>query len=71
MSEQDGRYYADGRAVFKRPLATPKADGSKSITMGFLVCRIGEFVSDDAAPLIAAALNQVEFGEPVPAELLS
>lgn len=64
----DGRYYAKDGRVWKAPLETVKHDGSRNLRMGFPVCRIEEYVSEDAGPLIAAALNHVYFGDPMPTE---
>lgn len=65
----DGRYYFKDGKVWRAPLEKTKPDGSRTISMGFPLCRIEDYVSDDAGPLIAAALNHVYFGDPMPAEL--
>lgn len=46
-------YYAEGTAVFKRPVKN-----GTSMTMGFKVCEVSEYLSEDAAKLIAFALNE-------------
>lgn len=53
----DGRYYADDRSVFRAPLETRHADGTSRIQMGFRVCLVSDYVSDDAPSEIARALN--------------
>jgi len=52
----DGRYYADGRTVQRAPL-TRKTESGRSISMGFPVCMLSDYVGDDAAQIIADALN--------------
>lgn len=65
----DGRYYAKDGRVWKAPLETVKPDGRRNVCMGFPVCRLEEYVPEMAGPLIAAALNLAEYGDPLPPEL--
>jgi hypothetical protein len=54
----DGKFYTKGRSVWKRPLRTP--DGkSATISCGFKVCQLDDYCPDEAAKMIADALNEV------------
>lgn len=53
----DGSYYAEGRVVRKAPLSRKRDDGTTSITIGFPVCTISEYLADDAAATLAELLN--------------
>ncbi|GLK72566.1 hypothetical protein KHC23_07590 [Ancylobacter dichloromethanicus] len=64
----DGRYHFKNGKVWKAPTEKIQSDGRRSLSIGFSVCRIEEHVSGDAGPRIAAALNHVEFGDPLPKE---
>ncbi len=50
-------YYAKYRKVFKRAVETTDDDGSRRITMGFLVCVIDDRLSDNAAEIVANLLS--------------
>ncbi|MGP1257073.1 MAG: hypothetical protein ACTS10_21835 [Kiloniellales bacterium] len=52
----DGSYYADGRVVHKSP-EKAKTESGTGITIGFPVCQLSEWVGDEAAQVIADALN--------------
>lgn len=52
----DGRYYAQGRSVFKAPLRKP----SGNVSMGFRICDLADDISDEGAQMIADALNEAE-----------
>lgn len=51
IDEMDGRFYADGRVV-KR--ASRKS--ATGISMGFRICEIDEWIHDDNAAWLAAAI---------------
>lgn len=53
----DGRYYADGRSVYRQPKRNP---GTGGLTMGFRVCDLADGVSEEGAQEIADALNAAE-----------
>lgn len=59
MSEfkEDGSYYVEGRTVRRHPKKVAKADGTQAYSLGFPVCTLTDYVSDDAAKFIAQALN--------------
>lgn len=63
MSEipQDGRYYIKGARIFKAPKAT-KVEGGKSITIGFPVCEVTEYIGAEGMAFIVEALNLHEAG---------
>lgn len=50
-------YYAEGRTVHHRPIETHNPDGSRTITFGIPVCHLSDDVGDEAAAVIAEALN--------------
>ncbi len=56
MQRDDGNYFADGRLVHKSPEKAGAGSGV-SITIGFPVCQLSEWVGDEAAQVIADALN--------------
>lgn len=64
-----GPYYAEGEySVFQRPKETIKEDGSRSITMGFKLLAVGEYVVSDvpgmtAADDVALAMNKGEHAD--------
>ena len=53
----DGSYYAQGRTVRRAPLEKPLPQGGKSISIGFPVCVLHDAVGDEAAVIIADAMN--------------
>lgn len=56
----DGRYYAASRGrVYKAPVAT-KTETGQSISVGFPVCTMTEYVGEEAAQTIATMLNLAE-----------
>jgi len=55
----DGSYYVEGRTVRCAPLASETPSG-RSISLGFPVCELSEWVSDEAAQIIAEALNEAQ-----------
>lgn len=57
LSTNKKAYYAAGLTVFKAPVAT-RREGGESITMGFPVCEISEWVEggEAAAQNIASLL---------------
>lgn len=54
----DGKFYIKGRSVWKRPLRTPSGK-SAVIHCGFKVCQLDDYCPDEAAEMIASALNEV------------
>lgn len=56
MSTKEKPFRAEGRSVFKNPVST----GKGTMSMGFLLCEVSEWVDDTAAHLIATALNEVD-----------
>jgi len=54
------RFVAEGRHVRRAPLVTKNADGSKSISIGFIVLTVSEWVDDNVSEMVAAALNERE-----------
>ena len=64
----DVGYYAEGRDVYKAPLKRKREDGSCSITIGFLVCEVAEWVGGNGAEVIADALNAARSPAPEGAE---
>ena len=50
-------YYAEAGKVWKRPITTQKANGTKTCTLGFPVCTMHEAVGDDAAEIVAKLMN--------------
>lgn len=57
-AKMDGKYYTKGRSVWKAPLSTPKAEGGSTISMGFKICQLDDYAPDEAAQVIADAMNQ-------------
>jgi len=55
----DGSYYVEGRIVHRAPLAK-KTETGRSISLGFPVCELSEWVGDEAAQIIADALNEAQ-----------
>jgi hypothetical protein len=55
--DNDGSYYADGRTVFRNPVATVNPSGGKNITLGFPVCNLHDACPDEGAAIIAQCLN--------------
>lgn len=53
-------YYAEDGMVWKRPVETENADGTKSISMGFPVCKMHEAAGDAAANVVAQMLCDAE-----------
>lgn len=62
MSEDTPAFRAEGDQVFKNPVTKHNDDGSRSITMGFPVCTVSEWVkgADGLSPAetVAGLLNQ-------------
>lgn len=59
MSEEpDGHYYAKGNRIFRAPVRTPKEGGGSTISIGFPVCDVSEFVGQDGVESIVAAFNK-------------
>jgi hypothetical protein len=56
----DGRYYARDGLVYKAPVQHDKPDGSTSFSLGFPVCKVLEYVGEDAAETVALLMNQGE-----------
>lgn len=54
-----GSYYAEGRTVHRAPLAKETPTG-QSISLGFPVCELSDWVGDEAAQIIADALNEAQ-----------
>lgn len=54
--KDDGSFYADGNRVMRSPLAKKNDDGTRSISLGFMVCEVPDHVSGGTEH-IAAALN--------------
>lgn len=59
-SEPAAAYRADGLMVIKNPVRNTKADGSRTITLGFPVCTVTEIVGADGATEIARVLNSYD-----------
>lgn len=53
-------YYAKGDTIHKRPIRTPKDGGGATITIGFPVCQMTDFVGAEGAQFVADALNAHE-----------
>ncbi len=59
--EEAPYYYAKDRTVWKRPVSLKDQDGETiSTSMGFPVCTLVDMMTDDAAQMIANALNKQE-----------
>ncbi len=58
---QDGRFYIKGSRIFKAPKAT-KIEGGKSISLGFPVCEVTEYIGAEGMAFIVEALNLHEAG---------
>ncbi|APT60036.1 hypothetical protein RGI145_22385 [Roseomonas gilardii] len=56
----DGRYYARDGLVYKAPVQHDEPDGSTSFSLGFPVCKMLEYVGEDAAETVALLMNQGE-----------
>ena len=56
-------YYAKGDTIFKRSVHKQKEGGGSTISLGFPVCTLTEFVGTDGAQFIADALNKHDTGE--------
>lgn len=52
----DGSYYSSGRTVWRSPHRKPH-EGGESISLGFSVCELSDGLNDEAAEVIANALN--------------
>lgn len=50
-------YYAKGNTIYKRPVSTPKEGGGKTVSLGFPVCTVSEFVGTDGVAVILEAFN--------------
>lgn len=50
-------YSARGDTVFKEPVTTRHPEGGETITVGFPVCRVTEYVSDQAET-VAVLMNR-------------
>ena len=57
VSVKDGSYYAKGDTVWKRPVETRGAGGSK-ISFGFPVCQMSDIVGEEGAETVAELMNQ-------------
>lgn len=58
----DGRYYAKGSRIFKAPKSEAKEGGGKTVSLGFPVLDVTEFVGTDGVSFIVDALNKHEGG---------
>lgn len=52
----DGKFYTKGRSVWKRPLKTLRGE-TATMSCGFKVCQLDDYCPDEAAEMIASALN--------------
>lgn len=55
-------YYAKGDTIYKRPVRTPNDDGGATISIGFPVCKLTEFVGTDGAQFVVDAFNNHDTG---------
>ena len=53
----DEPFYASGRTIHQRPATVVRPDGTRSVTLGFPVCTLSDYVGDDAATHVACLLN--------------
>jgi hypothetical protein len=58
--EAKARYYAKGEVVFKAPVEKRKADGTTSITIGFPVCKVSDYIGPEGAASLAEMLCVAE-----------
>jgi len=56
----DGSYYSEGRTIFKAPQVTGKDNNSSSMTLGFPICEVGDWLTDadEVAKWIAEVLTE-------------
>jgi hypothetical protein len=54
--DDDGRFYAKGGKVWRASKAT-RVGTTTNYTLGFPVCELSEYASNDAAEAIATGLN--------------
>lgn len=50
-------YYAKDDTIYKRPIRTPKEGGGATVSLGFPVCTVSEFVGTDGVAAILEAFN--------------
>jgi hypothetical protein len=60
--ERDGSYYAKDGVVWKRPVETKTAGGSR-ISIVFPVCKMSDIVGEEGAETVAELMNQ---GDAIP-----
>jgi hypothetical protein len=53
-------YEAKGLVVHKLPVSTPKANGTTSVSVGFPVCTVTEWVGEEGAATVAELLNRAD-----------
>jgi hypothetical protein len=53
----DGTFYAKGRVIHRSPIEKVRPDGRTSISVGFPVCEVSEYLNENAAQKLADILN--------------
>lgn len=54
---RNGEYYAKGSTIWRAPIVKDHATGGSSISVGFPVCTVSEYIGTDGVVQIVAAFN--------------